>query len=195
MRITKEELAVFLSDREDEIWKDVVGFEGRYSVSNYGRVANTKPYTKRTMRNKKLKSNKRLDILIPDISRTYLHVKLYSNYRMKHFYLHRLVATAFIPNPENKSHINHIDCNKFNNYISNLEWCTHKENMEHSSKNGMVCNGEGRPNHVLTEEDVRSIRRESIPWVVTNSMLGDKYKVTPSLICMIVSKKRWKHVI
>lgn len=69
-----------------------------------------------------------------NIGKGYLYVDLYKNGKRKRFYIHRLVAETFIPNPENKPYINHIDGNPKNNNVSNLEWCTPLENVEHASK-------------------------------------------------------------
>lgn len=98
-----------------EIWKDVVGYEGYYQISNLGNV----------MRNKK-QLKKIVD------KNGYVFVRLYKNGKQKHFSVHRLVAVAFIPNPQNLPEVNHIDANKENNFVNNLEWCTHTENMVHA---------------------------------------------------------------
>ena len=100
-----------------EIWKDVVGYEGLYEVSNLGNIKNAKGR-----------------ILKPLVRKHgYLGIQLRGkggNERgFKTFSIHRLVAKAFIPNPENKPEVNHIDENKTNNQANNLEWVTHKENM------------------------------------------------------------------
>lgn len=102
-----------------EIWKDVVGYEGLYEVSNLGRVRNKK-------RNRVISQHTR--------SHGYLGVTLYDVNRDKdrhgkHFSVHRLVATAFIPNTNSCPEVNHIDENKQNNRASNLEWCTRLYNM------------------------------------------------------------------
>lgn len=77
--------------------------------------------------------------LIPWISSTgYFNIKVIFNGIRKNVKLHRLVAEAFIPNPENKPEVNHIDGNKLNNQIHNLEWCTHKENMTHAGIVGLI---------------------------------------------------------
>lgn len=103
----------------EEIWKDINGYEGLYKVSNLGNI-------KRFNKSKNRKFN---------INRNgYVLVNLYKNGTSKNLSVHRLVAKSFIPNPENKPQVNHIDGNKLNNCISNLEWCTAKENIIHTYK-------------------------------------------------------------
>lgn len=98
------------------MWKPVVGFEGLYDVSDDGEV-----YSYTTDR-----------ILKHAIKRTGYHqVTLVRDGKMFYSSVHRLVAEAFIPNPEKKRTVNHIDGNKDNNSVSNLEWNTHKENILH----------------------------------------------------------------
>ena len=105
-----------------EIWKDIDGFEELYQISNFGRV-----FSKR--RNKVMKLNSR---------KNYLRVGFNKDGIYYCFQVHRLVAQAFIPNPDNKEEVNHIDCNKQNNVVSNLEWVTHEENMEHACNNDLI---------------------------------------------------------
>lgn len=108
-----------------EIWKDIKGFENIYQISNYGRI---KSY-KKNKEGKILKNtNKKGD---------YLSVILQYKDNIKYTRIHRLVALAFIPNPNNYNEINHIDGNKQNNHVENLEWCTHKQNFEHAKKIGL----------------------------------------------------------
>lgn len=105
-----------------EIWKDIKGYEGLYQVSNLGKV----------------KSLKKNIILKPYIEKKgYLRIDLNKNGKSKHYLIHRLVAEAFIPNPLNKLQINHIDCNKQNNCINNLEWSTNLENAIHAYNNNL----------------------------------------------------------
>ena len=102
-----------------EIWKDIEGYEGLYQVSDLGRV-------KRVTTNRILKQAKHHG--------GYMRVDLCKNGKRKAHKIHRLVAQAFIPNPENKLQVNHIDENKTNNIISNLEWLTAKENNNHGTR-------------------------------------------------------------
>lgn len=107
----------------DEIWRDIKGYEGLYQVSNLGRV--------KRLKSKYMKSER---ILKEGITTGgYRLVVLCKNNKSKTFRLHRLVAEAFIPNPENKPQVNHIDENKANNNVNNLEWMTAKENINHGT--------------------------------------------------------------
>lgn len=101
-----------------EIWKDVVGFEGLYMVSNYGRVKNC-----RTGK-----------IMKPFERKGYLRIGLTKNHKQIKYPVHRLVAMAFIPNPNNLPFVNHKDENKFNNCVDNLEWCTAQYNNTYGNR-------------------------------------------------------------
>lgn len=107
-----------------EEWKDIIGWEGRYQVSNLGNV--------RTL-NYKRTGQTRLMTGLTDV-RGYKSIAFReggAGSRQKHYVVHRLVAMAFIPNPENKPFVNHKDGNRANNRVDNLEWCTRRENEAH----------------------------------------------------------------
>ena len=112
-----------------EEWKDIRGYEGRYQISNLGNVKSLN-YAN-TGRQKLLHpSSHHLGYLIVRLVRP-------ENIRPENKMVHTLVASAFIPNSSNKPCVNHIDGNKQNNVVTNLEWVTHKENMEHAITTGL----------------------------------------------------------
>lgn len=112
---------------EKEIWKDVVGYEGIYQISNFGKVLSL---------SYRDKGYSKIRISQTDVS-GYSVIDLHLNKKRKNFKIHRLVAIAFILNPENKPQINHKDGDKLNNYICNLEWCTASDNIYHAYRNGL----------------------------------------------------------
>lgn len=124
-----------LGNLPNEEWRDVVGYEGLYQVSNLGRIKSLDRYVEYPNYIKRI--NGRI-MSQQDNSKGYLMVNLSLNGFTKKLYVHRLVAEAFIPNLANKVEVNHIDLNKKNNIISNLEWCTKKENMRHAHENGAI---------------------------------------------------------
>lgn len=103
-------------DLQIEIWKDIVGYEGLYQISNFGMV-------------KSLVRDKIMKLKVDD---GYNRISLRKNSGYKIFPVHRLIAVAFIPNPKNKTYINHLNGIKNDNRIENLEWCTASENRRHA---------------------------------------------------------------
>lgn len=121
----------------NEIWKDVVGYEGIYEVSNYGRVRTHKDKTTYTQRHGIRHWKQRI---LKEKSRTNrdVRISLWKNGRSKDYLVHRLVAEAFIQNPDKKPTINHIDGNPRNNHVDNLEWATYYENNNHAFDNKLI---------------------------------------------------------
>lgn len=103
----------------EEVWRDITEYEGFYQVSTLGRVKNSR--SGRILKGRKTRNG-------------YLKVDLCKNGKPKSYLVHRLVAQAFIPNPQNKPEVNHIDEDKENNYVENLEWCTAKENINYGTR-------------------------------------------------------------
>ena len=136
-------------DLPNEIWRDISLYNGDYQISNLGR----------------LKSFKRcmVKILKPSFNGNYFFVYLHRNGEAKMHYVHILVAQTFVPNPDNKPFVNHIDGNKLNNYAENLEWVTPSENARHAFETGLNKSGCENGNAKLTPEQVREIRRYCVP--------------------------------
>lgn len=150
-----------------ENWKDVVDYEGIYEVSDMGII-------RRKLTKRELKS--RIDMY------GYKRVTLSKNSKGKTIFIHRIVALAFLDNPHNKPQVNHIDGDKLNNTISNLEWCTQKENMKHANDNGLT------KHKATTQEDVDKIRSLSDKGV-TNKEIANLYGLSEMTIYKIVEKK------
>jgi len=117
-----------------EIWKDIPGYEKIYEVSSNGRVRSSKDKTTKSILHGERKWTQRILRLKTD-KNGYKRVCLYKDKKPKDFLVHRLVAFAFIPKVEGKECINHIDGNPSNNYVENLEWCNHQENLLHAFEN------------------------------------------------------------
>lgn len=115
---------------ENEIWKDIKDYEGLYQVSNLGNIKRVQ--RKRYDRNQLLEE-KIIKVIFPK-NKWYPYFSLCKNGVAKNHYLHRVLAIAFIPNPNNYPCINHIDGNKQNNNLNNLEWCSFSHNNKEAHK-------------------------------------------------------------
>lgn len=113
----------------------------------------------------------------------------------KRHYVHRLVAQAFIGNPSNKPCVNHIDGDKDNNHVDNLEWVTYSENMHHAVKNGLTNHPKGEAKHgsKLKENDIKDIRKRANLGETATS-LSKFFKVSSSHIRKIIRREKWAHV-
>lgn len=163
-----------------EIWIDVVGYEGRYQVSNLGNIYS-------------LLYNR---LMTPQINKDgYPVISMRKNNRRFGTGIYRLVAIAFIPNPNNYSEVNHVDGNKLNCCVDNLEWCNHSMNQKHAydKKLRVSSKGEKNGNSKLTENDVREIKK------LKGKMSGLKvcklYGVENDMIYKIWNGHHWKHLV
>lgn len=119
-----------------EIWKDIKGYEGRYQISNLGNVKSLSRKTE--FSDGKPPRYEKEKLLTPaKHHKGYVKAQLRKNNNTKAFFIHRLVAQAFIPNPEGKATVNHKDGNKVNNTVVNLEWLSNQENMKHAYATGI----------------------------------------------------------
>lgn len=159
-----------------ETFKEIKDYENQYLISNLGIVI----------------SLKRNTILKPQTYNGYYQIGLNKNSKLKWKTIHRLVANAFIPNSNNKPCVNHIDGNKQNNYVDNLEWVTHSENVKHAFKIGLKSSkGENNGNAKLTENNVLIIHGLYLGGLNLTE-IGKIYNVYPSTIHSIINGRNWK---
>lgn len=122
----------------NEIWKDIKNYEGKYQISNLGNVKSVYRKVNHRYRGKEKTTTIYEKILKKAVNKFgYEYVCLTVNNKGKKLKIHRLVAEAFIPNPLNKKTVNHIDGNKSNNCVDNLEWSTYLENQHHAIETGL----------------------------------------------------------
>ena len=175
----------------NEQWKDVKGFEGAYQVSNFGRVKSLGGWRGSAKRKERI-------LAIHLTKDGYARVRLQHNGKDVTARVHRLVAEAFIENPKNKETVNHIDGDKTNNNVLNLEWTDRSEQMVHAYKLKLKTSrvGSYNANAKLSEEDVREIRKSYVRYSKSAGTvaLAKKYGVTNRVIGLIVRNKAYKNV-
>jgi len=169
------------------IAKDVPNYEGLYMVLSDGRVWSHISRNYLTQHTDK---------------KGYKGVRLYKDGEWKQFKVHRVVLSAFIPQPKGKDQINHIDGKKDNNCLNNLEWVTGKENMRHAINTGLEKGKKGEEHNMakLTESDVLNIRKLYSSGVtptgkrITQKYLANMYGVRQATIWGIVNRVNWTHI-
>jgi len=165
-------------------WKDIKGFEGRYQVSDDGQVRSL--------------IGESPIILKQTISKVgYARVGLFlrDSYQKKKA-VHRLVAQAFIPNPQNKPQVNHKNGVKLDNCVTNLEWNTSSENIKHSFATGLnvFVRGEKHFNAKLTEEKIKEIREIWSTGKYRQKDIGIKFGVSQATIDRVIRGVCWGHI-
>ena len=160
--------------QEKEIWKPIKGYEGRYFVSNLGRIKSEKILTQ-----------------FENVW-GYPQVAFSEFNRIKRFSVHRLVAEAFCSNPKNKPFVNHIDFKRNNNNEKNLEYVTLQENSKHSLIN--IARGERQGISKLIKKDVLTIRKLYKRKIKTSGELAKQFGVSKATIFHIINRRTWRHI-
>ncbi len=164
-----------------EIWKNVVGFEEQYEVSNLGNLRSKERFVKHWRGGeRKYKSNVK-NIRLND--KGYFRCNLKNEGKRYDFTIHKLVALAFIPNEENKPFINHKNGIKTDNRVENLEWCSASENVTHAVKNRLI-------KTKLTDEQAKEIFNSQLSY----RKLAKLYNITSGIVWRIKNKKAYKHL-
>jgi hypothetical protein len=129
----------------EEVWEDIKGYEGLYRISSFGRIYSCDKEVGCKGGHKTIKKGR---VLSPTKNNTYFTLTLVNGKgKRKQMSIHRIVATTFIPNPQNKPQVNHKNGDKHDNRLCNLEWCTYKENIEHAFRTGLrVIHNKGKNN-------------------------------------------------
>jgi len=170
-----------------EIWERVRGYEESYKVSTYGRVKSLSRKSRRKER-----------IMSPIITRCgYLLIQLWSDGHFVSRSIHRMVAEAFIPNIYSKPQVNHINSNRADNAVGNLEWVTASENSIHGIVVGKrrIARGQNIWSSILTEDQVIEIKRRYVARKTTQQMLATEFGVSRSTVGYIITGKNWKHIL
>jgi hypothetical protein len=176
-----------------EVYVDISNYEGYYQVSNYGNVRSLDRETISSIGAKRKHKGK---VLTPFINSTgYYYVTLSNGNSRKNRRVHSLVAKAFLPNHKNRRTVNHINGNKSDNSLCNLEWATDSENHTHAFKTGLkeLC-GVAKRDRKLTNTQVLEIRKLLKQSELTQKQIGEMFNVYRTTISDIKLGKRFKNV-
>lgn len=176
---------------ELEVWKDIKDFEGIYQISNHAKVKRlSRPIShwRGNMRNLPEKIIKQMTT-----TNGYLKVHLHKEGKMRTFSVHRLVLSHFVPNYDNLPTVNHIDGNKQNNNLDNLEWASLSRNAKNAYDIGLnrPNMGSKHNNSKVTEANVLFIRNSK---QLSNKKLAEMFGITDSNITAIKKRKTWNHI-
>lgn len=185
-----------MQTQQEEIWKDIKQLEGLYQISNLGRVKSLPRVINSPVQKCGFRISKEKIKSLQNNGKGYYQLYVQVNNKRKLFYIHRLVAKYFIPNPENKPEVNHINGIKTDNRVENLEWVTSSENTIHAIKNNLIRFGEKSYNNLLTEQKVLLIRRLfRINPNFSRKNVAKKFNVSEGCIYGVIRNVTWKHLL
>jgi len=178
-----------------EEWKPVVGYEDFYECSNLGRFRSL-PKVVNGRWGKCRYKGKVIKVMESLITGYGLICLVKENRKKTTIRSHRLIAKAFIPNPDGKLYVNHIDLNKMNNRVDNLEWVTAKENTAHAraSKEWNVLRGENAPTAKIKEHQVIEIRKLFASGMKQHE-IQKHLTLTKGIVFNVITGRTWKHVL
>ena|SRR6185369_14744824 len=183
-----------MADDQSTKWLPVPGWEGFYEVSNTGRVRSIN--RRMVCRDGIAQRYQARELTLCDSQNGYprVHLRDTVNGRRRWAMVHRLVALAFVPNPENKPNVNHIDCNTYNAAATNLEWCTQRENLAHAARLGRMSHHAlgKRPAHAkLSNRQVYEIRELYAAGNTSWADLGRRFLVGKRTIGRIIRRQSY----
>lgn len=178
-----------------EIWKDVIGYEGLYQVSNLGKVKALEKYVNSGIKNNN-KVKRKSVLLKQHVKLGYYEVCLTKNNKKHFIKVHRLVAQAFIPNQNNLPQVNHKDENTLNNNVSNLEWCTAKYNCNYGNRNKNIYKNNPFKAIKVNQYDLNNNLINSFSSIAEASRFYKCSSLTISRYCLNITKDKnfiWRY--
>ena len=162
-----------------EVIKDIKGFEGRYTISNLGIV-------------RSLLTGKIMKPYVTKFGYARVNLRIAHSRDYKSYFVHRLVASAFLENKDNLAEVNHKDCNRLNNKVDNLEWMSKEDNIRYSFTHGNASNkGLKNPNAKLDLNDIKAIRSLKATNRFYDTQIAKLFRVSSSTINKIVNNEIW----
>lgn len=173
-----------------EVWKDISGFEGFYQVNNFGSIKGLQRIVRTGKKGTTFRTIKERMITIRRYPNGYEYVKLLLPKQENPKLVHRLMANAFIQNPENKPDINHKNGVKWDNRLENIEWCTKSENVNHAIDNGFIKTGNESPKHLCVGDkhpNSKKVKCDTLDMIFHNTRIAAEAtgvdRLTVGLIC------------
>ena len=185
-------------DFKNEIWKDIPNFEGHYQASTMGRLRSLNRSVNKKVGDEIFISSRtgRVFRLRYKKNRRYLSIRLSKDGNTKGYPIHRIIAITFIPNPENKPQVNHINGIKSDNRVENLSWMTSSENINHAISSGLNKSvvGENHGSCIFKNEEVLKIRELYATGKYSYNDIGRMFNSNKCRIFEIVKRKTWRHI-